>query len=125
MTESVAQNDGVGAQNDGVGADHCIGQVRRCKTISCRFPSVGNALRGVPRRAGKVHFRGSPNATEGVRYRHAFIADSAVYCFTAPCQGIALPGCRVFRRRAGPLDRKAKSSSFPGLRSTVKVISSS
>ena len=57
--------------------------VRRHKTISYRFPSVGNALCGVPRH-GAVHFRGSRNATEGVPYRHAFIVDSVVYCFTAP-----------------------------------------
>ena len=34
-------------------------------------------------------------------------------------------GVVFFGGAAGPLDRKAKSSSFPGLRSTVKVISSS
>ena len=57
--------------------------VRHRKTISYRFPSVGNALCGVPRRAGAAHFRGSRNATEGVPYRHTFIFDSVVYCFTA------------------------------------------
>ena len=58
--------------------------LRHRKTISYRFPSVGNALCGVPRRAGAAHFRGSRNATEGVPYRHTFIFDSVVYCFTAP-----------------------------------------